>query len=788
MTSPLVRLFLITLFSTLSLHASTDNGESGDRFNFSSLVARSGEGSVTSFGDLPDGIKAVNVKDQGNQNDPDTGLGMVTQEYSIAQTEVTAHQYCKYLNVVATGENYLLFYNEKMGTDPNVASITRNVINGKNQYRVINDEHGDRKNFPIVYVNLYQAARFCNWLQNKDTPGLTGDGLTERGAYTLYGKNSGPIVRNPGAVWFIPTESEWYKPAYYKGGGLREGYWNFANRSDWAPSNSLKATVNAANYYCSSYTKNGPPYLTPVNYFKKSVGTYNTYDMGGNVAEWVATEEENGKYVARGGSWKSSYYGTTILSKCDVADWGFDLSKWARPVYDPTQGYDNIGFRVATSILVDSPAPSGGAPGMAELSPTATLTAPFVFLVGMGAIVAAEKIGDPRRDVATRRRQVEEQQKRMRERTENDVEEDDKVSANDEATQNASSGQGFQKHMQGGISLSVLQEFFTPSPSTQQQIEEFKQQREEMQDQGLLPGTPASIASSQQEEKSIVQSQKKLVIGPFQQEEIRRLMGKINPLFTAAVKKHQAFKRFLKERGETDPGGLAQLETTCDAYDAYAGAVLEAADKIKEQFSEEQKVWSPWYRTAIHVVFEVDLLRDSMLTPYESLGLSINRSEVIRLRNVANQKALDSGVIFKNYLNLLNEHVPKDANELESDINELEKYQQEMREALAKYEKNREISPMINLVDASQLKEKMEQILIQRAIFSPGSAGGFASIYNQGKLESIDMIDNPLSPINLTNRFNQVQSSNKGRDEDINSQQSENSDHEDEMSPTCTIM
>lgn len=93
---------------------------------------------------------------------------------------------------------------------------------------------------------------------------------------------------------------------------MREGYWHFANRSDWAPSNSLEAAVNAANYYCSSYTKAGLPYLTSVNYFKKSVGAYNTHDMSGNVAEWVAAEVENGKYVARGGSWKSSYYGTTM--------------------------------------------------------------------------------------------------------------------------------------------------------------------------------------------------------------------------------------------------------------------------------------------------------------------------------------------------------------------------------------------------------------------------------------------------------------------------------------------
>lgn len=796
MTPPLVCLFLITLFSTVSLHASTDESGSGDRFNFSSLVGRRSQADKVSSNDFPNGIAPVDVKDEGNENDPDTGLGMVTQEYSIGQTEVTAQQYCKYLNVVATGDNYLLFYNEKMGTDPNVASIVRNVINGKNKYSIITDEHGDRGKFPIVYVNLYQSARFCNWLQNKDTPGLTGDALTERGAYTLDGKSSGSIVRNVGAVWFIPTESEWYKPAYYKGGGLREGYWHFANRSDWAPSNSLKAKVNAANYYCSSYTKKGPPYLTPANYFKKSVGTYNTYDMGGNVAEWVATEEENGKYVARGGSWKSSYYGTTMLGKCDVADWGFDLSKWARPAYDPTQGYDNIGFRVATSILVDSTPPSRVAPGMVELSPTETIAAPFVILAGIGTIFAGKKIDDCRRDVATSRLQAEEQT-RMRESTEGDAEGDD------QAIQNAPNGQGWNQHTRGGISLSVMHNFLPSSPLTQRQIENFKQQRQEMKDQGLLPETPASIASSRQAGESILQSQKKLSIGQWEQEEIREVMRKINPLFEAAVEKQETFKLFLKEHGETDPAGLAQVEAICDAYDAYVGAVLEAANKIKEQFASEREVWIPWRRVAINVAVEAVLLRSYMIRPYEQPDVSIKESEVTRLRNDAKQKALDT--ILKNYPNLLDGNAP-------GAIDELEKYNEELQRALEKHKKYSGIPPMTNLVNASQLEEQIKQILKQRVVVSPGSAAGFRSIYDKDGLEDVNPMSNPLVRKNLAQKFKEVKTvpgnaatelciiektneqhaedvfSNEKKDDDTKSQQSENSDNEAASPYTCTIM
>jgi hypothetical protein len=130
--------------------------------------------------------------------------------------------------------------------------------------------------------------------------------------------------------------------------------------------------------------------LTPVTYFQQSVGAYNTYDMGGNVAEWTETQEEQGtiplKYIARGGSWRSSYYS---------GDWyRIALSKWVRPAYRSEQGYDNIGFRVATSLNVASAPPATKAPGEGKLSPKETLEAPFVAVVGLAVILGGKKMYD----------------------------------------------------------------------------------------------------------------------------------------------------------------------------------------------------------------------------------------------------------------------------------------------------------------------------------------------------------------------------------------------------------
>ena len=40
------------------------------------------------------------------------------------------------------------------------------------------------------------------------------------------------ITRNAGATYFIPSENEWYKAAYYKGGGTNAGYWTYPTQSN----------------------------------------------------------------------------------------------------------------------------------------------------------------------------------------------------------------------------------------------------------------------------------------------------------------------------------------------------------------------------------------------------------------------------------------------------------------------------------------------------------------------------------------------------------------------------
>jgi hypothetical protein len=89
-------------------------------------------------------------------------------------------------------------------------------------------------NYPVTYVGFFSACRFANWLSNGQPTGAEGPGTTETGTYTVMDGWSG-VRRNPGSTWALPSEDEWYKAAYYKGGSTNAGFWLYPTCSDTAP-------------------------------------------------------------------------------------------------------------------------------------------------------------------------------------------------------------------------------------------------------------------------------------------------------------------------------------------------------------------------------------------------------------------------------------------------------------------------------------------------------------------------------------------------------------------------
>ena len=201
-------------------------------------------------------IDLVTVGNPGNPGDINGGIfGSVASAYRIAAKEVTNAQYVEFLNAKAATDT-LELYHTSMNTFPQ-GGITRSGVSGSYTYSVKPDVMNVEPNFttytygdkPVVYVSWYDAIRFANWMHNGQ-----GTGSTETGAYTILGGTPTPtnpdaIVRNGGAQWFLPTENQWYKAAYYN--GTSGAYFDYPTGTNTAPDNQLPAadTGNSANFF-----------------------------------------------------------------------------------------------------------------------------------------------------------------------------------------------------------------------------------------------------------------------------------------------------------------------------------------------------------------------------------------------------------------------------------------------------------------------------------------------------------------------------------------------------------
>ncbi len=258
-------------------------------------------------------IDTVPVGDAGNAADnTDYGaLGAVAYPYRIGTYEVTNEQYTVFLNAVAQTDDLQLYAPAMSTTTPsNRGGIDRSGSPGAYSYAT-GANWGSK---PVNHLTFFDVVRFVNWLHN----GARAGGNLETGAYSIEGW-SGPIgARQPGARFAVPTEDEWYKAAYYKGGGLAAGYWTFATRSDTAP---FVATTDAQGVISNPGTNivnydNGASWngltgnlSTVGSAGPSSTSYYGTYDQSGNVTEFIEAWYIEGSAVyCRGGTYSQNWY------------------------------------------------------------------------------------------------------------------------------------------------------------------------------------------------------------------------------------------------------------------------------------------------------------------------------------------------------------------------------------------------------------------------------------------------------------------------------------------------
>jgi formylglycine-generating enzyme required for sulfatase activity len=246
----------------------------------------------------------VNVGNAGNpadttvMGDDTTGYGAVGYAYRIGTYDVTAAQWAAVY-----------------AADPNVGSAA--YWSGSQ---------------PAAGMTWNQAAEFCNWL-------TTGNALS--GYYSISGGSATPNALSHdayaalhGTTYFLPTENEWYKAAFYSGSGST--YYQYATGSNTVPTAVYSGTAaGTAVFYGNGVSPTAPAAVDEAG----GLSPYGTMGQDGNVWQW--NETAIGSYRGlRGGRWD---YNSNSLASSYRSD------------LNPANENNNIGFRVASSEAVPEP-------------------------------------------------------------------------------------------------------------------------------------------------------------------------------------------------------------------------------------------------------------------------------------------------------------------------------------------------------------------------------------------------------------------------------------------------
>ena len=253
----------------------------------------------------------IDFVDISADTNPKNGFGIVDYDYRIGVYEITNSQWDKF--VAAYG-----------------------VVTGYPAEAYDQDSNSGGADMPVNRISWYEAAQFVNYLNTSSgyqaAYNFTGTQGTTEYTFATWGVeqafSSTNLYRHKDAHYFLPSEDEWVKAAYWNGEKLQ----TYATIDGEEPIDGVDTTYNSGRWVVGSGSEelNG------------------TFDMMGNANEWTenpfaASYETDSYRTIRGGAYNSG----TIN----------DVSSNYRVAFDPINEYSSVGFRVAavpepSSLLV----------------------------------------------------------------------------------------------------------------------------------------------------------------------------------------------------------------------------------------------------------------------------------------------------------------------------------------------------------------------------------------------------------------------------------------------------
>ncbi len=290
-----------------------------------------------------------------------TSVGRVDQVYRISRTEMTGGQYGDFLNAFCAQRTITQWFEDPTFYFFGIVARTGTsavIENGRIVRRILNRlEH-----CPADDLTILEAMCYCNWLQNGRPTNVSQlmQGVYDISLYLNVGSTHlfAPIPRSPDARYWIPTQDEWVKAAYFdpnRTGPSQPGYWSYPIARETPPIGGPPAPYGdgESNWGFGGYFDEHGEYIRrwmiPVVSYPTIQSPWGLFDASGGMSEVTATPL---LWQEIGDETFYSWDGTTVVVRSDTNDFYFDhiayfgVGHWPSPF----GGGSWIGLRIAASV------------------------------------------------------------------------------------------------------------------------------------------------------------------------------------------------------------------------------------------------------------------------------------------------------------------------------------------------------------------------------------------------------------------------------------------------------